>query len=194
MMVRLWWLNPQQPENVLWFMVVLEKPERDSKLVIEVHVAQTARTIEEWITFILQNINNVNDCWEYTNRQDKYRYGEIIVGGRTGKHKLVHRLMYKHFNGVIPEGKLVLHRCDNPPCCNPAHLFLGSHQDNIDDKVKKNRAYRSRGEKSGMHKLTTEQVKAIKEDSRSNKEMTIIYGVAKSTISMIRSGKSRIYE
>lgn len=157
-------------------------------------MAQTARTVEEWIQFILKNINKVNDCWEYTHRQDRYRYGEIVVGGRGGQHKLVHRLIYEHYFGEIPDGMLVLHKCDNPPCCNPEHLFLGSQKENMKDMKDKGRSYITYGERSGMCKLTTEQVQFIRSDPRTNKEMTKIFGVAKSTISMIRSGTSRKYE
>jgi hypothetical protein len=85
----------------------------------------------------------------------------------------------------------VCHTCDNPACFNPYHLFLGTHKNNMRDMVRKNRAFRSTGEKSGVHKLSTFEVIKIRED---NRFITIIakeYGVVKSTISMIRNFKSK---
>jgi hypothetical protein len=65
--------------------------------------------------------------------------GTLIPGGYGRVHVAAHRLAYQLANGPIPGGMLVLHRCDNPPCCNPEHLFLGSPQDNMTDKVRKGR-------------------------------------------------------
>jgi hypothetical protein len=65
--------------------------------------------------------------------------GTIIPGGYGRVHVAAHRLAFQLANGPIPAGLLVLHRCDNPPCCNPEHLFLGSNADNMADKVRKGR-------------------------------------------------------
>jgi len=81
------------------------------------------------------------------------RYGRIQHGGRGSKLLQVHRLSYDLFNGPVPDDMLVLHKCDNPPCVNPSHLFLGSHQDNADDRERK-----GRGSKLGRPKTTSEEV------------------------------------
>lgn len=88
-------------------------------------------------------------CWEWTASRDgeprsptanpRGRYGRFALDGT---HMIgAHRAAYLLFRGSIPEGRKVLHACDNPPCVNPAHLFLGTTQDNSDDKLAKGRAW-----------------------------------------------------
>lgn len=73
-----------------------------------------------------------DECWEWIAGKDKDGYGWF-------KRDRAHRAAWIFFNGRIPEGFLVLHTCDNPPCVNPAHLFLGTQQDNMTDCLKKGR-------------------------------------------------------
>lgn len=75
-------------------------------------------------------------CWEWI--PGKKRYYSISDGRK--KTFSVHRLAYSLVYGAIPDGLSVLHRCDNPPCCNPLHLFLGTARDNILDAYNKGRA------------------------------------------------------
>lgn len=81
-----------------------------------------------------------NGCWETPYIPSK-TYPSLKVDGR---HVLVHRIAYEGYVGAIPEGLLVCHRCDNPRCHNPEHLFLGNHAANVHDMVGKGR-HRSRG-------------------------------------------------
>lgn len=76
----------------------------------------------------------VGDCWLWTGSVANTGYGQITSGGTT---LLVHRVAYEQLVGPIPEGMNVLHRCDTARCWNPAHLFLGTHADNVADKVSK---------------------------------------------------------
>lgn len=81
-----------------------------------------------------------NDCWEWTRAKLPKGYGQC---GWRGKTMQAHRLAYMLSNPQdIPDGLLVLHTCDNPPCCNPQHLRLGTAQDNSADMVNKSRQYR----------------------------------------------------
>lgn len=98
-------------------------------------------------------------CWEWNLRRRDKGYGQVKVDGQMrDSHIVAHWLR----NGPVPEGLLVCHHCDNPPCCNPEHLFVGTHQDNCDDKMKKGRHQRLRGEQCGTAKLTEEQVREIR--------------------------------
>lgn len=77
-------------------------------------------------------------CWIWTGRTDKHGYGSMSeLGKNRGKVIRAHRFAYQQFVGEIPDGLFVCHRCDCKSCCNPKHLFVGTHQDNMDDLVEK---------------------------------------------------------
>lgn len=76
-------------------------------------------------------------CWPYMGARRAAGYGRLRV---RRKHELAHRIAYQLRHGPLDDQLMVCHSCDNPPCCNPAHLFAGTHQQNVDDKVAKGRA------------------------------------------------------
>lgn len=80
-----------------------------------------------------------SDCWEWAGHRTGRGYGRIGVSGRL---MYSHRLAYEAWVGPIPDGMHVLHRCDNPPCINPAHLFLGTDAENVRDRDGKGRTAR----------------------------------------------------
>jgi len=80
-------------------------------------------------------IKNKNGCWEWQGAL-RSGYGAIKIEGKT---KAIHRLSWELNYGEIPKGLLVCHKCDNPKCINPGHLFLGTHNDNAKDAYNKNR-------------------------------------------------------
>jgi hypothetical protein len=86
----------------------------------------------------------MSDCWHFCGTRNKGGYGRITYGGRM---QVAHRLSYEAFVGPIPHGMSVLHKCDNPSCINPEHLWLGTYTDNRRDCVQKNRHNLPRGDR-----------------------------------------------
>ena len=81
-------------------------------------------------------MGDADECWEWPDLATASGYGRFSAAGRTHS---AHRVAYEHFVGAIPEGLFVLHRCDNPLCCNPNHLFVGTAADNTADMMAKGR-------------------------------------------------------
>lgn len=143
-----------------------------------------------------------DECWVWNAALFRgFPYGAIKSDGKLWS---AHRFMFEHFCGHIPDGLNVLHRCDNPPCVNPNHLFLGTLKDNADDMVSKNRHARGAQApnwrekikdypKIGIDRLTPEQEKEIVADPRTGVVLAPIYGVHRSTIDRVRKkhGASR---
>jgi hypothetical protein len=107
---------------------------------------------------------------------------------RRRKQLHVHRVMYALVNGPIPPGKMVRHSCDNPPCCNPEHLLLGTAKDNAQDALSRGRF--SLGSKNGTSKLTEDQVKDIWRDPRPQTHIAPDYGVSHDCIWRIKHRKN----
>lgn len=117
-------------------------------------------------------------CWEWTGyRHYRWGYGHIAVNRKVQN---AHRVAWELTEGEIPAGLLVLHRCDNPPCCRPAHLFLGTHDDNMKDMARKGRQ---------PTKVTALAADAIRASSKTGIDLAKEYGISRALISMIRAGK-----
>ncbi len=99
-------------------------------------------------------------CWPWTGTRIPKGYGYFSLGG---KKRRAHRLAWVFSSGPIPTGLHVLHRCDNPPCVNPAHLFLGTNRQNVDDMLVKGRSPRSPGVRNGRATITESAVREIRD-------------------------------
>ena len=137
-----------------------------------------------------------NGCWLWTSTRLPKGYGVISINGKT---QYAHRISWELHNGLIPNhdsphGMCVLHKCDNPSCVNPAHLFLGSNADNMRDRDEKGRAADQSGEKNNFAKLTEDKVRLIKRFLALPKgrftQATIgkLFGVTRQAISSINTG------
>ncbi len=91
------------------------------------------RIVDNFWTYV--DKRGPTDCWPWTRQIDREGYGRA----QSKDDVLAHRHAWKLSKGPIPKGLHVLHRCDNPACCNPKHLWIGTHQDNMNDRQKKGR-------------------------------------------------------
>lgn len=125
------------------------------------------------------DVDPISGCWLWSGSLDACGYGTFKMFTKVVKKS--HRVSWELNCGPIPPGLWVLHRCDNPPCVNPAHLFLGTPNDNSQDMVAKGRASR-------LSKLSREAVLAIRSASGLQAEIAAQFGITVSAVSRIKSG------
>lgn len=125
-------------------------------------------------------------CWLWDGSINRGGYGQYK--GLKDVSTLAHRVSWSLYRGPIPEGLWVLHRCDVRCCVRPDHLFLGTHQDNMDDMWEKGRS--PRGEDHHFSVLSAQGAKAILSDTRSHLAIAMAYGVGESTVRDIKAGNS----
>lgn len=119
-------------------------------------------------------------CWEWLSYRNTHGYGQLSDGIHV---VLAHRVSWVLHNGPIPEGMVCRHDCDNRGCVNPAHLRIGTHADNIADKVSRNR--QAKGEQNGRARLTVAQVYAIRRRGDAGEDPGVLaaeYGVTKRAV------------
>lgn len=125
-------------------------------------------------------------CWIWIGGKDKYGYGQFGEGGRNYR---AHRYSYELYVGPIPDGLCACHKCDNPSCVNPDHLWPGDDKQNAEDRTAKGRSAKQNGEKNGLSKLTDGQVLEIRSAQGLQRELAEQYGVDQSLISLIKRKK-----
>lgn len=149
------------------------------------HVMATQQKIEAW------SIPEPNSgCWIWLGCIQDDGYCRTY---HRGSYHGVHRVSWEVHHGKIPDGLFVLHRCDVRCCVNPDHLFLGTHQDNMDDMVAKGRhvvGAKRKGEDSHRARLTEQQARRILTSSQGGSELAVLFGVSRSCISQVRRGLS----
>ena len=139
-------------------------------------------------------------CWPWTGGRTKGKPGEpeydkgygmfiIVHEDGTREGRTAHSVVYEEYVGPIPEGHRVLHKCDNPACGNPSHLFLGTHRENMADAWAKGRPVcAAPGDANYGAKLTQEQVAEIRAGQARDAELAALFGVKRTTIWAARTG------
>lgn len=123
------------------------------------------------------------ECWEWQGRKNQKGYGRF---GRD----MAHRVAYELTKGPIPEGLIIRHRCDNPACCNPKHLLVGTHSDNSQDALERGRF--AIGHRHGHAKLNEDAIRYIRRNPEklTGAQLAEKFSVSPSTISYARSGRT----
>jgi hypothetical protein len=132
-------------------------------------------------------INQSTGCWEWKGAKDRKGYASLSIDGKQVK---AHRQSYMQLVGPIPEGMMICHKCDNPSCINPEHLFAGTALDNSRDCISKGRQ-KPIGEKSFTAKLTDSEVLRIRKELASGaqkKHLGKKFGVSARAIFKIANG------
>jgi hypothetical protein len=131
-----------------------------------------------------QKVNKTGACWLWTASVNNRGYGVVGLPGKYGGTMYAHRLSYEIHFGPIPSEMVVMHVCDTPRCVNPDHLRLGTYLENMQDCVKKRRI--ADGERHSQARLTADDIRAIRADTRMNIEIAPDYGVGPEYISVIK--------
>jgi hypothetical protein len=133
-------------------------------------------------------VQKSDGCWEWLACKTRTGYGHFAINGR---YMSAHRTSWLMCNGD-PGDKHVLHTCDNPGCVNPAHLFLGTHADNMRDREQKGRANHPIGNTSGVMKLRDEYVPVLKFiyalSACDQRDLAHAFGVSKQLVSWVVNG------
>ncbi len=150
--------------------------------------SQKERTLEERFVLGLAPQDPTTGCVEWVHHRNALGYGKIRS---EGKQVLAHRAMWEFKRGPIPPGMKVCHHCDNPPCCNVDHLFLGTDADNMADMVAKGRS--AKGPSKSNTKLTAASVIAIRQrlaDGETHRVIAAAFGISPMHVSGIKCGRS----
>lgn len=134
------------------------------------------------------DVRGPDECWEWQGASQQKGHGVIRVGDR---NVMTHRLAYELTNGPIPSGQMIRHTCDNPPCCNPAHLIPGTHLDNTADMVSRER--QERGQRHHNARLSDVDVIEIRRLANAgipHREIAKQFGIHRQYVSSLKRGKS----
>lgn len=127
-------------------------------------------------------------CHEWTRFKDKDGYGRVCYGKRGEKKAYrIPRLAWESVYGS-PGDKCVLHKCDNPSCINPDHLFLGTPKENIADMIRKGRANKIGGERHWNAKLTSDAVEEIRNATGRQQSIADKFGISRAQVYRIKRG------
>lgn len=135
-----------------------------------------------WLAEFLIQKTGQPGCWEWPGTRSDQGYGTFKDNG---KRIAAHRAAWESENGPVPDGLDVLHSCDNPPCCRPSHLFLGTQADNNADRDTKGRG--ARGSDFSFARLSPAAVLQIRSSALSDRKCAAEFGVSRGTIRAVRA-------
>lgn len=150
-----------------------------------------------WLSKFHARIEKTDGCWLWTGTRNDQAYGIVSYMGR--KVRATHAALLVFRGALPPDGAVVCHTCDNPPCVNPDHLFTGTQAENIADMVAKGRhrpppqpstKARARGDRHGMSKLDGRAVLEIRQSKTRSGILAQRFGVHPSTIRRVRAGEA----
>lgn len=159
----------------------------------QAHLRDIDHPTTRWVVKFWQKVQagKSDECWEWQGRVGKNGYGVTYMHSH---HLYAHRMAWVITNGPIEDGLHVLHKCDNPRCVNPDHLFLGTQADNNRDMHRKGRNAQPGGEDHHRSRLTWEDVHTIRrrhaEERVPNKELAEEYGVHLATITGVIANRT----
>lgn len=155
-------------------------------------------TLEERFWAKVDRTGGPDACWEWRGARKPRGYGNLVSSGR---YTSSHRTAYELAHGPIPDGMCVMHRCDNPPCCNPGHLHLGTHADNMAEMVTRGRSKGAigprpdwAGERNRNSKLSTADVASLRAalaSGETGRSVAARFGISPAQVSRIKNGTRR---
>ena len=160
------------------------------------------RTIEQFTEKDIERFwskvdkRKIEECWEWQGTRDRYYgvFAKYTPETKGANHNyLAHRVAFFLYHNLTESNKIVCHRCDNCYCCNPHHLYLGSHHDNAQDMMKRNRYAKRRGVLNTQTKLSEKAVIEIREEIDNGappKKIASFYNVSVATIYDIKAKRS----
>lgn len=140
-----------------------------------------------------RKVVKADGCWLWTGSKTKQGYGRLQAGGKGSATISAHRLSYEIHHGDIPDGLVVMHKCDCPSCVNPDHLTVGTHKDNTADMIRKGRQViaPALGEANPRSKLTADMVRYIRANPhRGHKDLADEFGLSPNAVRGVRIGRT----
>jgi HNH endonuclease len=140
-------------------------------------------TLPQRLARYVDSSGGFDACWPWNGFRNKLGYGRAWYRGEL---HLSHRLAWINAFGPVPAGRIVCHACDNPPCCNPKHLYAGTDQTNSDDKAARGRSGDRRGAANGHAELSSQQVVALRSHPGTHAAAGRAFGISATHASRIR--------